>query len=286
MSKYTPSPGGYRPFKTMRIVYNPAASRVFGTSYQDVPVAVPERILVFSPHADDETISCGGTMFKYGKLHSSTVSVLLVKSTDERRLAEFKEALSMLGCDSTTSRCLGLPVDRGLDDEIVGKLTNKIREIRPQWIFLPHPEDRHRAHRAVAMAVLESVYHSASSTYLKEARYYTEDQVSRGLDTQQGRRKLLPWLPMGVFYYESPSFKFEYRSQVQAPMVVCDITGDPYEAKFRVLDSVYRDTLEDIENHKRWAESVADQRGALIYSVKGEAFGIDTHHVPVRLLPV
>jgi hypothetical protein len=91
---------------------------------------------------------------------------------------------------------------------------------------------------------------------------------------------------MGVFYYESPSFRFEYRSQVQAPMVVCDISGEPFQTKSSILKSVYKETLEDIDSYKRWAESVADQRGALIYTRKGEAFGIDTHHVPVRSVPV
>ena len=101
-----------------------------------------------------------------------------------------------------------------------------------------------------------------------------------------GSPVLSPWLPMGVFYYESPSFRFEYRSQVQAPMVVCDVSGEPFKNKASILRSVYKETLEDIDSYKRWAESVADQRGALIYTKKGEAFGIDTHHVPVRSVPV
>jgi LmbE family N-acetylglucosaminyl deacetylase len=250
-------------------------------------VVVPERVLVFSPHPDDETISCGGIIYKYAKLLSSRITVLLVKEAARRRLREFQMALDVLGADPKTSRCLSLPVDEGLDDEIVGKLTNAIREVRPQWILLPHPEDRHRTHRIVAQAVLEAVYHAASSTYLDEIRYYLPHQLKAGLFKEDGPRPLLrPWLPMGVFYYESPSFRFEYRSQVQAPMVVVDVSGEPYEAKFRILDSIYRETLEDIESHKRWAQSVADQRGALIYSLKGEALGVDTHHVPLRMLPV
>jgi LmbE family N-acetylglucosaminyl deacetylase len=276
----------HQEFRRVRVPYNPDAARVFGRDYEEIPIIVPERMVVFSPHPDDETLSCGGTISKYAALGSQVV-VLLVKGAPPTRMREFSLALDTLGCDTRHSRSLELPIDDGLDDEIIGRLTNSIRELRPQWIFLPHPDDRHRTHRAVARAVLESVYHAGSKTYLDDPRYYSPHQVKGGLLRDKGSRPALhPWLPMGVFHYESPSFKFEYRSQDQAPMAVCDITGEPYETKFRVLDSVYRETLEDIDSYKRWAVSVADQRGALIYSSKGEAFGIDTHHVPVRMLPV
>jgi hypothetical protein len=277
----------YQPFRNVRIEYNGGAARLFGRGFEDIPIVVPERILVFSPHPDDETISCGGTIYKYGKILGSEVTVLLVKEAGKSRLREFTLALGLLGCDTRRSRCLGLDIDRGLDDEVIGKLTNAIREIRPQWIFVPHPEDRHRTHRHVSSAVLESVYHAGSRTYLEDSRYYNPHQLKAGLYKGPGVGSLLaPWLPMGVFYYESPSFRFEYRSQVQAPMVVCDISGEPFQTKSSILKSVYNETLEDIDSYKQWAESVADQRGALIYARKGEAFGIDTHHVPVRSVPV
>ncbi len=276
----------YKPFKTIRVNYNPGAAKVFRRDFEEIPIVVPERILIFSPHADDETISCGGLIYKYAKMHGSQVTVLLVKGTSERRIEEFNRAMEILGCYRDGCRCLGLEIDGGLDDAIVGKLANKIREIRPQWIFLPHPEDRHRTHRSVANAVLESVYHACSNTYLDSAKYYTPDQLDQGLfQGPESEPALSPWLPMGVFYYESPSFRFEYRSQVQAPMVVCDISGEAYDTKFHILETVYAETIEDIDSYKRWAESVAAQRGALIYSYSGEAFGIDTHHVPVRSLP-
>ncbi len=277
----------FKPFKTIRVNFNPGAAKVFGREYEEIPILVPERILVFSPHPDDETISCGGMIYKYARFHGSQIIVLLVKGAEKRRLEEFDKALQSLGCDEVNSRCLDFDIDSGFNDEIIGKLANKMREIRPQWVFLPHPEDRHRTHRAVSEAVLESVYHAGSNTYLEEAKYYTSDQLEKDLFKGPNADPVLsPWLPMGIFYYESPSFRFEYRSQVQAPMVVCDISGEPYETKLEILDNAYAETVEDIDSYKRWTKAVADQRGALIYSYRGEAFAMDTHHVPIRSLPV
>ena len=112
----------HQPFRKVRVVYNGNASSVFGRESEEIPIIVPERILVFSPHPDDETISCGGTIYKYGKMLGSEVTVLLVKDTAKTRMREFVLALGLLGCDTRRSRCLGLDIDGGLDDEVKGKL--------------------------------------------------------------------------------------------------------------------------------------------------------------------
>ena len=106
----------YQPFRNVRVEYNSGAARLFGRGFEDIPVVIPERILVFSPHPDDETISCGGTIYKYGKILGSDVTVLLVKETGKSRLREFTLALGLLGCDTRRSRCLGLDIDGGIDE--------------------------------------------------------------------------------------------------------------------------------------------------------------------------
>ncbi len=40
------------------------------------PIVVPESILVFAPHPDDELLSCGGTIMKYRELGSKITVVV------------------------------------------------------------------------------------------------------------------------------------------------------------------------------------------------------------------
>ena len=56
-------------------------------------------------------------------------------------------------------------------------------------------------------------------------------------------------------------------------------------AATQIPDTVYSEPFEDIDNYKRWVESTADQRGVPVYTVKGQACGIETRHVPIRMLP-
>lgn len=125
-----------------------------------------ERVLVLAPHADDETIGCGGALA--GMIRDgAAVEVLVVtdgaadeadpakrRETAEVRLGESRRALEALGGGSV--RCGFLP-DRGLSarpPELARLLEEALLASRPQLVFVPSPVEVHPDHRAVAAAFL------------------------------------------------------------------------------------------------------------------------------------
>ena len=124
------------------------------------------RVLVVAPHADDETLGCGGALA--GLLEDGAqVDVLVVtdgagdepdaarrRETGELRLAETRRALEALGGGSV--RCAFLP-DRGLSErvpDVALLLEEALLAARPDLVFVPSPVEMHPDHRAVAEAFL------------------------------------------------------------------------------------------------------------------------------------
>lgn len=124
------------------------------------------RVLVLSPHADDETFGCGGTLAALVD-GGARLDVLVVsdgageepepavrRAVGERRLEETREALRRLGGGS--ARCAFLP-DRGLGlagESLTAALEGELLATRPDLVFVPSPVEIHPDHRAVAEAFL------------------------------------------------------------------------------------------------------------------------------------
>ncbi len=124
------------------------------------------RVLVVAPHADDETLGCGGALA--GLLaDGARVEVLVVtdgagdepdgerrRQVGALRLAETRVALERLG--GGEARCAFLP-DRGLAGrvpEVAALLEEELLGTLPDLVFVPSPVEVHPDHRAVAEAFL------------------------------------------------------------------------------------------------------------------------------------
>lgn len=120
-------------------------------------------VLVMAPHADDETLGCGGTLLRHMAL-GDTVHWLLVTAMDpvgfspERiasRRREIEAVSAAYGFSSVVE--LGFPTAR-LDtvpvDELVAAVGGTVGSIQPDVIYLPFPGDAHSDHRAVHTAAV------------------------------------------------------------------------------------------------------------------------------------
>ncbi|MHA1130874.1 MAG: PIG-L deacetylase family protein [Candidatus Helarchaeota archaeon] len=232
---------------------------------------VPDSILVFAPHPDDELLSCGGLILKYSELGTKVVVIGVTKGVggyskeayqaniQEIRTREFEKSIELLGADRKLSFDLGYE-EITATRSFIKEFTKLIRDLQPQLIFSPHPEDTHWIHRNTALCVTEAVYHSVSGRafggYKKE------------------------WVPYGCYFYESPSCKFEY---IEGAKIICDITAY-WEKKVQIFEEVYQSQKEMLERVIDWAERTAKLRGALGLCEYGEAFIPDTRYVPLKLL--
>ena len=199
----------------------------------ELPVVVPDSILIFAPHPDDELLSSGGTILKY-KNWGSKIYVAVITSglggyskdsyhedIKEIRKSEFERSISLLGAD----KFYFLELDEIEPKRIyVKKFTEMIRNLKPTIILAPHPMDAHRVHRNTALVAREAVYHAQGRAYGGSGK---------------------EWIPFGYYFYESLSCKF-INVEGAHKIVVCDIS-DYWKRKMEIFDEVYQSQKEMLE---------------------------------------
>ena len=238
-------------------------------SDSEIPVVVPKRMLVFAGHPDDEIISCGGTILKYQALGSEVFVVVATSG-----LGGYAKSKQITGIENqrkqelelirTTLKCKIIELgyfDLEVTSKHISEITNLIRDIKPQVILLPHYSDFHRVHRNLSLIAREAIYHSSTG---KAYGGYNRN-----------------WTPFGVYYYESPSCKFQYVES--SVFIVVDIERYWHKKK-EIFNVIYLSQKEVLERVLEWAEDTATLRGNEINSTYGEAFVPETTYTPLKLL--
>ncbi len=118
------------------------------------------RVLVVSPHADDETFACGGTLYKH---HLAGDHITAVFMTDGSKGHEFSGGISREALVELREReaqaagaVLGINTCKFLRNpdtslqcspETVEQLGQLLDSLRPDIVYAPSPLDTHRDHR-------------------------------------------------------------------------------------------------------------------------------------------
>ena len=152
-------------------------------------------ILVISPHPDDETLGCGGTLLKHvscaDSIHWLIVTEMHVgqgfSSLDlSTRAKEIESVQKVYGFSSVTH--LGFPTT-GLDQiglsDLVQSVSEVITKISPTLLYLPFGGDAHSDHRIVFDSVVSSAKWFRQPSIRKILAYETlseTDIVSRLTD--------------------------------------------------------------------------------------------------------
>ena len=237
----------------------------------DIPIVVPKQILVLAGHPDDEIISCGGTLLKYKALGSKIIVIVATNGVGgyvkdnqkediiKQRKSELESVRSSLDCEIIELEFPDMDVTR----DKISKITNLIRDIRPQVILMPHHSDFHRVHRNLSLISREAIYHCSTG---KAYGGYTRN-----------------WTPLGVYYYESPSCKFQY---IESSVFVIVNIEEFWGRKKEIFNIAYLTQKEVLERVMEWAEDTAILRGNEINSSYGEAFIPETTYTPLKLLLV
>lgn len=235
----------------------------------DIPVIVPKRMMVLAGHPDDELISCGGTILKYQELGSEIFVVVATTGLGgyakkanktqiiDQREDELKRVSEVLKCEFIELGYSDIEISR----KKISKITNLIRDYKPQVILIPHYSDFHRVHRNLSLISREAIYHCSTG------KAYGGHERS--------------WTPYGVYYYESPSCKFQYIES--SVFVVVDIEKF-WERKKEIFEHVYISQKEVLERVIDWAEDTAILRGNEINSRFGECYIPETTYTPLKIL--
>lgn len=105
-------------------------------------------VLVFAPHADDESLGMGGTIALHSLLGDDVI-VICFTWHGPTRWAELQRACAVLGCDVRTPD--DSFQDGHLDDDrqrLVTAMDSCLAMFRPTTVYLPYPS-LHQDHRAV-----------------------------------------------------------------------------------------------------------------------------------------
>jgi LmbE family N-acetylglucosaminyl deacetylase len=140
------------------------------------------RVLVISPHPDDEAIGCGGTLRKH-VLEGSRVHVVFLTSgeagghgrppaeTGALREREAQAAADVLGIER-------IEFYREPDGKLratpglVERLRTKLARWRPKRIYLPHGQETHEDHRAAARLLRRALAPAEAADLHPEVRLF------------------------------------------------------------------------------------------------------------------
>jgi len=121
------------------------------------------RIIVITPHPDDETLGCGGTLFRQ-KAEKNEIYWLIVTGISEetgwpkkvvkKREAEINSVANIYGFTEVfqlrlpTTRIDSLPVS-----DMIEKITEVYKKVEPEIIYMPYAYDVHTDHQIIAKVV-------------------------------------------------------------------------------------------------------------------------------------
>lgn len=136
------------------------------------PPATHQKILIFAPHPDDETIATGGFIAKCIE-NGAQVWIVLVTDGNKHHLeveryAEFKKATAILGVPPQNLIYLGYQDGKlKYQDpaEVRTRFEKIINQIQPDMIFFPIPEDHHPDHGATGKIVYSIIKNRKSGVY-------------------------------------------------------------------------------------------------------------------------
>ncbi len=180
-----------------------------------------DRLLVFAPHPDDETLAAG-ELIQVAHAAGASVRVVFVTDGDNnpwpqrwlerrwrigdverarwgaRRRGEAGEALSRLGLDVQHAQFLNWP-DQGLtdrlmhDDRAVDRLVEVMSASAPTHVVLPTLADRHPDHSALRvmleLALMRCGFNGICLGYVVHALEKSEPGHRSVADTERQRRK-------------------------------------------------------------------------------------------------
>lgn len=124
------------------------------------------KVLVIAPHPDDETLGCGGTLLKHGLLGDEIHWLIVTNITEKhgwridkvkRRQEEIKKVSKAYGfksihkLDFPTMKLDTVPIS-----ELVNKISNVIKKVKPHFIYVNHQNDIHTDHQIVFKATISS----------------------------------------------------------------------------------------------------------------------------------
>ncbi len=126
-----------------------------------------KNILVISPHPDDESIGCGGTLRKH-IMEGDSVEVIFLTSGEKGGHGRTEEETIMVREKESQNAAAILEISKiefwrepdgafSADEKIITRLWQKINDSKPAIIYVPHEREEHPDHQAAALLLSETI---------------------------------------------------------------------------------------------------------------------------------
>ncbi|MBK7843496.1 MAG: PIG-L family deacetylase [Bdellovibrionales bacterium] len=140
-----------------------------------------KSVLVISPHPDDETLGCGGTLLRH-KAAGDSVNWLIISRMNinngfsSEKITERAHEIDLVAAQYGFSQVVlgkfdAMALDTYPKKDIVGEISRVIQTIRPNIVYVPHRLDAHSDHTAVFDASL-SATKSFRNPFITSIRAY------------------------------------------------------------------------------------------------------------------
>jgi LmbE family N-acetylglucosaminyl deacetylase len=209
------------------------------------------KILVVAPHADDETLGCGGSLLKHKKNGDKIYWLLVTKLKKDHKdynikQKEIKKVADMYNFDEVINLNLEPAKIHKIDFQTLIKLIEKqLKLIKPDTIYVPYLNDIHSDHQIIARAM---------NTFSKWFRY--------------------PYIKRFLVYETLSETNFNFINTNFEPNLFVDIS-DQMKKKLNIL-KIYRSEISThpFPRSQKSVESLAIIRGSSSGYKYAEAFKI------------
>jgi LmbE family N-acetylglucosaminyl deacetylase len=154
------------------------------------------KVLVVAPHADDETLGCGGTILKHiaqgDEVHWLLVTGMSTESGFDleemaKRRVEIEKVEKLYGFSGVYELCFP---PAGLDtialSKIIGAIAGVVKLVEPELIYTTYRNDAHSDHEIVYDAVMSSSKSFRYPYVRRVLAYETLSETDFGLKPEDG----------------------------------------------------------------------------------------------------
>ena len=183
-----------------------------------------KKIIIVTPHPDDETLGCGGTLLKYKKenhdLYWLIVTGMGDSFTKDRKLKRQKEIDTVANIyDFKEVFQLDFPAAE-LDcipmGDIVGRISQVFSKVMPQIVFTPYPGDIHSDHKVVFDATMSCTKWFRYPSVERVLAYETLSETDFSIDPDANGFRPNVYINIGGFLEEKIKIMNIYASEISA----------------------------------------------------------------------
>lgn len=121
-----------------------------------------KNVVILTPHPDDETLGCGGTLLKHLNqgdkvywLIVTTMGNTFARDKKIKRAQEIIDVATIYQFQKTFElEFEAATLDQVPDGELIKKISEAFQEIQPNIVYVPYPSDIHSDHLAVFDATM------------------------------------------------------------------------------------------------------------------------------------